>query len=278
MNTRAMRTWLAFVALAVAASCRTDLPAINPAPAPEPVVKTIPTGCERCPLPSDYQGIWMLMNHEIPGIAAMSDADAQKMRGRIIRLLPNDAVSGSERCAVPTYAVRQTTAQELTEAYRARPNTLRDVDWALRPLLVDVSCPGGRFSAPGSRVILLHRDHALTVWDGVFFHMMRIRDRRAVGQEPFWSLEIAQGKEMRFTYDAGERVVVMPYAHPAPVPGDDRPMSRQYHAVADYHDLQVIFSLGNCSDVMSGKSFDEIVTVTLDGQVFKGCGERVDRP
>ena len=65
-------------------------------------------------------------------------------------------------------------------------------------------------------------------------------------------------------------------ATPAPVPKID-PVSGSsvYHAVTEANDLRVAIEPTRCADVMSGKPFEKTVTVTLNGQTYRGCGEAV---
>ncbi|MGI9175589.1 MAG: YbaY family lipoprotein [Rhodothermales bacterium] len=90
---------------------------------------------------------------------------------------------------------------------------------------------------------------------------------RAVGQEPGWTLEIVSDRWMHFTYDYGEREVF------TPVPEAEETSERTtYHAVTEAHDLRVVIEDEACTDVMSGEAFETSVTVTLDGEAYRGCG------
>lgn len=94
-------------------------------------------------------------------------------------------------------------------------------------------------------------------------------DFRAVGQEPGWLLEITEGQRIHFTYAYGEREVLMP----APDPATDYAAGRAtYHAVTEAHDLRVVIEQAACKDVMSGEAYESTVTVTLDGETYRGCG------
>ena len=120
----------------------------------------------------------------------------------------------------------------------------------------------------GARLIGISPDRALAPWDGVFFELARDHDVRALGQEPFWHLEIRKGLELRFTYALGERVVV------TPDPGAQVTANgtRTYHAVTEANNLRVVVTPQACTDVMSGKPFLNTVAVTLNGQTYHGCG------
>ena len=90
---------------------------------------------------------------------------------------------------------------------------------------------------------------------------------RALGQEPGWLLEIRPDREIDFSYDYGEKRV----STPVPVP---EMSGRQtvYHAVTEANDLRVEIVEEACADVMSGQPYPATVRVTLNGDVYEGCG------
>lgn len=92
-------------------------------------------------------------------------------------------------------------------------------------------------------------------------------DFRAVGQEPGWHLEIREGERIRFVYAYGEREAVVPA--PEPIQADGRTV---YRAQTEAHDLTATITDEPCTDAMSGERFPATVTVTLDGQTYRGCG------
>ena len=120
----------------------------------------------------------------------------------------------------------------------------------------------------GARLIGIAPDRALAPWDGAFFELARDHDLRAIGQEPFWRLDIRKGQELRFTYALGEREAV------TPDPGAEISASgtRTYHAVTEANNLRVVVSSTPCTDVMSGNPYPNTVTVTLNGRTSDGCG------
>lgn len=94
--------------------------------------------------------------------------------------------------------------------------------------------------------------------DGVTF--------RALGQEPFWKLDIVPGRWMYF-----ELVGTDPISTPVPE-AQTADGQTVYHAITEAHDLEVEIEPTVCHDSMSGEAFDATVTVTLDGAVYQGCG------
>lgn len=92
---------------------------------------------------------------------------------------------------------------------------------------------------------------------------------RGVGQEPGWTLELDQGRSLRFIGDYGSTRIVAP----APEPVRDTALGTvTYAAKADGHDLATVIREAPCRDVMSGAEFSHTVTVTLDGRDLPGCG------
>jgi heat shock protein HslJ/membrane-bound inhibitor of C-type lysozyme len=92
-------------------------------------------------------------------------------------------------------------------------------------------------------------------------------DFRAVGQEPGWLLEIAEGRWIHLAADYGERVIHVPA--PAPIEAGGATV---YDARTEAHALRVEIERTPCQDTMSGESFPATVRVTLDGQEYRGCG------
>ena len=173
----------------------------------------------------------------------MSDAEANQWHGLSIRLLQAEAISRSDRCTTP--------------AYRTVGDTL------------EVSCGAGPFTAFGARLVAAGPDRARALWDGVLFELERNQDFTAVGQEPGWRLEIQQGKSFRLMYAYGEKRVTLPG-----VPGiRDSSGIVTYHAKTDSVDLRVVVTPASCEDAMSGKPYPSTVSIVVNGETLKGCGE-----
>ena len=219
----------------------------------------------------DLIGIWTVVGHHIPGISAMSDADAKAWRGRTVRLTAKQAISMGSHCDEPTYATDSIVKDHfLGSAFNLPPGSLTPLDSLEHITVLEVFCGGRHWTAMGGRMIRIDKDRVLAFWDGVFFELARDRDFRAVGQEPFWRLELHKGKELRFTYDLGKREAVTP----APVPENDPANATSvYHAVTEANDLRVVIGPTPCTDVMSGRPFEKTVSVTLNGQTYHGCGK-----
>ena len=96
---------------------------------------------------------------------------------------------------------------------------------------------------------------------------------RAVGNEPGWSLEIQVDKHLLFLGDYGMRRIITPNPS-VQLQGN----VRRYHAVTESTDLQVEIIEEPCFDTMSAEPFPSRVTVTLNTDIFYGCGRDLDYP
>ena len=96
---------------------------------------------------------------------------------------------------------------------------------------------------------------------------------RAVGNEPGWSLELNQDGAVRFVYNYGEQEVSAPTSS-----ADKTEGSATYTATTEGHTLHVSVTETEpvCRDSTSGQVFTSTVTVTLDGETFQGCGNRLE--
>lgn len=93
-------------------------------------------------------------------------------------------------------------------------------------------------------------------------------DFRAIGQEPGWVFEVYPQDSLRLLADYGEMEVVAPWTEPV----RDEAGAATWTASADGHRLVVVVQDIPCTDVMSGDSFPQAVTVLLDERELHGCG------
>ena len=84
----------------------------------------------------------------------------------------------------------------------------------------------------------------------------------ALGQEPGWALRIGGGR-IDYSGNYGEKKINV--ARPDPRPGVN---GRRYVTPR----LTVDIAYTRCNDAMSGFGFEHQVTVTADGETYKGCG------
>ena len=85
---------------------------------------------------------------------------------------------------------------------------------------------------------------------------------RALGQEPGWTLTIAEGR-IDYAGDYGETRITVP--RPEPRPSFN---GRRYETER----LTVDITYARCNDSMSGFGFEHQVTVIADGTTVRGCG------
>jgi membrane-bound inhibitor of C-type lysozyme/uncharacterized membrane protein len=97
---------------------------------------------------------------------------------------------------------------------------------------------------------------------------------RAVGQEPGWALDLAEGRWIRYVGDYGATRL---YAASLQQVRGAPEGTVVYDAEPGGRALRVEIRQAPCRDVMSGQSFTHVVTVRLDTGTVKGCG-RMTRP
>lgn len=91
---------------------------------------------------------------------------------------------------------------------------------------------------------------------------------RAAGHEPEWKLEIFGQRQIAFGSQSG----LAEFAAPVPHPRVNR-VQKQTRFSLDDHRWFVDISGQQCQDAMSGTQYPATVTVTIEGQVFRGCGK-----
>lgn len=94
-------------------------------------------------------------------------------------------------------------------------------------------------------------------------------DFRAIGQEPGWTLDLAESRGIRFVTADGTIRTFTPM--PTPV-GDTAGGGLTYTAKSEAHAFTVTIRETPCRDTMSGEAMSHAVTVRLSGREFRGCG------
>jgi putative lipoprotein len=104
---------------------------------------------------------------------------------------------------------------------------------------------------------------------GGVWHQAKLRgvSFRAIGQEPGWLLEIADGSEILLVTDTGQTKTSYPYVEPNVFPEERR--TRFF--ISDYA-VEIIIEGKACRDSMSGEKFAVTVTVTIGEDHLSGCG------
>ena len=146
-----------------------------------------------------------------------------------------------------------------------------------------VSASGARFS-DGATSYWNKGSEAVFVWDGqtsadcrnnrarAIWEDARLRgaDFRAVGNEPGWQLEIFDKEKGLFDHNYGQE------SHEFQVSAsmvDASPRATRYELRNDAHRLSIKLDARQCSDSMSGESFQTAAWLMFDGKAFFGCGK-----
>ena len=98
-------------------------------------------------------------------------------------------------------------------------------------------------------------------------------DFRASGNEPGWTLEIKDGRQLLYVGDYGARRLLLE--------NPDRRADESgfvYRASAGDDRIEVRVSHAPCIDSMKGTPFPATVEVQLNGKYYQGCGMALDHP
>lgn len=222
-------------------------------------------------------GIWTVVaHHHSPGISALTDEEASRRHGETIRLTPRSARATGTECREPHYETSQVpVAAYLASAFNITPERLPPLAGHNQMRVMEVSCGTADWTELGGLMLEVDRDRALAPWDGVFFELARDRDFRASGRAPAWLLELRKGVEMRFTYDEGKGTAITPAPR---LQVDTKTGTQTFHAKTEASDLRLEIVPVRCEDAGSSKSWPTTVTVTLNGRLFRGCGEHLATP
>ena len=122
-----------------------------------------------------FLGTWTVTGHLIPGISAMSEAEASAWRGTTLQLGEALAISKENRCAAPRYSTEAVLTSQLLADFKLPPGRLLALDSLDHATVLQVSCNGVPWGAMGGRLISISAAAALAPWDGVFFELVRVR-------------------------------------------------------------------------------------------------------
>jgi len=115
--------------------------------------------------------VWVVFAHRVPGVSAMTEAQAFNQHGHIVELHADRAISFPDTCARPEY--RETHAR--ADSLLALDYRIRATDLGLAPdaqlRVFDVVCDGALWPVMGGRIFWDAPDHGFAVWDGVFFEL-----------------------------------------------------------------------------------------------------------
>lgn len=93
-------------------------------------------------------------------------------------------------------------------------------------------------------------------------------DFRAVGQEPGWFLELKQKGQTRYVGNYGQDTLVAD----TPEPATTDESGTEYNIQTEEQKLKITITETPCTDSMNGMEFPQTVTVTVNGNTYKGCG------
>ena len=222
--------------------------------------------------------IILLMSFTVLVAACTPEDDASPSE----RLPPEEAVEETQTSI--TYQCTPETEDELTftahfaeqEAQLALPERFH----AATPTLPQVTAASGARYAGDQVVFWSNGPEALLEIDGVSFYPCVAEatdhdvslDFRAIGQEPGWLLELAEGAPIRFAYNYAQDEAVVPYVE-ATTNADGHTV---YHSTTPAHDLRITIADERCQDIMSGEEFPATVTVEHHGETYHGCGRPMD--
>lgn len=121
-------------------------------------------------------GEWVVVNHRIPGISAMTNEEAAQWHGRIVHFGTEEATSRMDTCQQPVYRYRAALADRLLRnEFHVAPADLGLQD-TVRLGLTEVFCEDTRWTAMGGLLIWVAENRLYTAWDGVFFELRRLAD------------------------------------------------------------------------------------------------------
>lgn len=94
-------------------------------------------------------------------------------------------------------------------------------------------------------------------------------DFRAQGQEPGWHLELIKEGETRYVGNYGQDSLTA--STPKSTTSDEN-NTTEYHIQKEEQELNITIADTSCTDSMNGMEFPKTVTITVDGNTYRGCG------
>lgn len=98
-------------------------------------------------------------------------------------------------------------------------------------------------------------------------------DFRASGNEPGWTLEITEGRQLLYVGDYGASRVLIETPEKTVVA-----TGLSYRAVSGSDTVEVRVSDSPCTDSMQGTPFPATVELQVNGKFYQGCGMLLDYP
>jgi len=104
---------------------------------------------------------------------------------------------------------------------------------------------------------------AATAWDEA---RLLGADFRAIGNEPAWSLEVDDGRTLRFLIE-GSSEIHAPISEPVRTGA-----TTSYRATSEGHTIEVTIDAQPCANPRLGEGLTHIITLAVDGFPYAGCG------
>ena len=122
---------------------------------------------------AEVLGEWTVTGHRIPGISAMTEAQAQAMHGQVLKYTPETASSGKDVCPHASYKTGNEAAGSfLAAGFRVTPQSLGLEGADAKLDVTEVSCGGVRWTTLGGTLLQAGK-RAFAPWNGVFFELQR---------------------------------------------------------------------------------------------------------
>ncbi|HKQ57082.1 MAG TPA: hypothetical protein VJY35_04370 [Candidatus Eisenbacteria bacterium] len=121
--------------------------------------------------PAFELGDWEVVAHRMPGVGAMTEAEATSWHGRIAHYDAGSAAFGPHACHAPSYRSREVHGDSLLSAAYHIAAPALGVPAASTITLIEVRCGGEPWIAPGATLMRFPDGTTYTMWDGTFFEM-----------------------------------------------------------------------------------------------------------
>ncbi|MEN8374811.1 MAG: hypothetical protein ABFS34_05125 [Gemmatimonadota bacterium] len=121
----------------------------------------------------DLMGDWTIVAHRFAGPTSMPEEQARSWHGSTIRLAEREAVALENRCSEPAYSTHLVPTATYAARFRRWPPDFSLPVIAGRVEVMNVTCEGRAWDAPGASLTRVGDEGAFTVWEGVFFELER---------------------------------------------------------------------------------------------------------
>ena len=129
------------------------------------------------PAKPDPRGEWRVVGHRLPGVSALTDADAAVRHGTVLRFGERRAVADVDTCRHVCYQTRFGRCDSLLATnYRVSAEALGLAPADGRLAVTRVFCGDQPWASLGGVLLWIDADHAYSPWDGAFFELQRGAD------------------------------------------------------------------------------------------------------